>query len=423
MSDAAAEACRSTAGRGAAPRGGSAAATGPVASVSVHRDPRDALSAWRDLAARAPTTPYQTPDWVLPWIETLGRAAGVEPLIVVARDAAGQPLALLPLGLQRRGRLRVATFLGAKDSNFNMGLFAPGLVLPRAGLVALLRAAAAASGTRVDLCLFRNQPRAWQGTANPFLAFPHQPSPSFAYWSPLAPDGEAFLKGQLSRDSRKKLRQKANRLAALGAVEAFEARGPAALGEVLDAFVAQRTARNAAAGLGCDDIPALRRFLEGTAGEGGPVAIHALRCGGRIVATLAGIRHGGRFSGMLTSFADEPEIARCSPGELLLGEVMKGYCARGFAAFDLGIGEARYKASYCPQVEPLFDCLVPLTLPGRAAAGAERLRLQAKRAIKQSRWAWPLAQRLRRALAAVRDPRRRGEGSGGPAHEAGGLED
>ena len=413
------EAGRSEAGdRGAGLRDGRATPAGPFASVTVHRDPRAALADWQDLAGRVPTTPYQRPDWILPWIDCVGRAAGVVPLIVVAHDAEGRAQAVLPLGLQRQGWLRVASFLGAKDSNFNMGLVAPGTDLSRAALTALLRRAAAASGTTIDLCLFRNQPHTWDGVANPFLAFPHQPSPSFAYRATLQPDGEAFFKAQLSRETRKKLRQKTTRLAAIGPVAAFEARGAAEIAEVLDAFTVQRTARNDLAGIDCGDIPGLRAFLAATAGGAGPVALHALRCGDRILATLAGVRHGARFSGMLTSFTADAEFARNSPGELLLAETMRHYCAEGFTMFDLGIGEARYKATYCPEAEPLFDSLVPLTLRGRAAARAERLRLQAKRAIKQSRWAWPLALRLRRALSSAR----RGA-SGRPADGAAGRED
>ena len=119
------------------------------------------------------------------------------------------------------------------------------------------------------------------------------------------------------------------------------------------------------------------------------------------MATLGGARHGDRFSGMLTSFAAEPDIARASPGELLLIEVMRRHCAAGFATFDLGVGEARYKETYCPDTQELFDSLVPMTARGRVFAGAEAIRLQLKRAIKQSAWAWPLAQRLRRARAAL----------------------
>lgn len=370
-------------------------------SVATFRDPRDALADWAVLAATAPSTPYQTSAWVLPWIDTVGASLSIAPLIVVARDAAGVPVALLPLGVQRQGGLSLASFLGAKDSNFNLGLFRPGTEWTRAALHRLLSRAAAADGRGIDLFAFRNQPHAWQGAANPLLALARQPSPSFAYKADLAADPDAFFKAHLSRDTRKKVRQKTNRLASLGAVSVVEARTQAEVAEVLDAFMTQRLARNVAAGLGSDDLVPLRRFLDRTVGGDGPIAFHALRCGDRIVATLGGARHGDRFSGMLTSFAAEPEIARASPGELLLIEVMRRHCAAGFATFDLGVGEARYKETYCPDAQELFDSLVPMTARGRVFAGAEALRLQLKRAIKQSSWAWPLAQRLRRARAAL----------------------
>lgn len=379
-----------------------------VASVEVHADPRAALADWRDLAAAASATPYQTPDWLLPWIDTVGAAIGIEPMIVVARNEGGQAMALLPFGLLRQGRLTTAVFLGAKDSNFNMGLFRSGPLWTRAALLDLLRRAARASGRRVDLFALRNQPHGWEGAANPLLALPGQPSPSFAYKARLAPDPDAFFKAQLSRESRKKLRQKMNRLRAFGSVEVLEARTPAEIVEVLDAFVEQRTMRCAAYGLPVDEIPLLRRFLDratapaGPGGEAaGPVEFHGLRCGTRIVATLGGVRRGGRFSGMLTSFTAHADLKRTSPGELLLAEVMRHHCEKGTTTFDLGVGEARYKETYCPDVEPLFDSLVPLTPRGHVHARAEALRLQAKRSIKQSTWAWPVVQRLRRLRAAI----------------------
>ena len=98
-----------------------------IASVEVHTDPRGAGAAWRELDAVAAASPYQSPQWLLPWIDTIGAASGVMPLIVVAQAQDGSPLALLPFGLVRRSWFTVAVFLGARDSNFNMGLFRPGL--------------------------------------------------------------------------------------------------------------------------------------------------------------------------------------------------------------------------------------------------------------------------------------------------------
>ncbi len=368
-----------------------------AASVEVHADPTAALADWTELVASSPATAYGRPEWLLPWIEAVGLPSGLAPMIVVARDAEGRATALLPLAVQRQGALAVAGFLGGRDSNFNMGLFRPGTDWTRAELHDLLGRAAAASGRRIDLFAFRNQPHAWQDAANPLLALARQPSPSFAYKGELDPDPETFLRARLSRDNRKKLRQKLKRLGALGTIDVVEARTPAEVADVLDAFMAQRIARNLAAGLPSDELPGLRRFLDRTVGEGGPVSFHALRCGGRIVATLGGTRHGGRFSGMLISITAEPEVVRNSPGELLLSEVMKRCCAAGLSTFDLGIGEARYKETYCPDVEPLFDSLLPLTARGHVYARVEGGRLQLKRAVKQSPRAWRMVQRLRRA--------------------------
>ena len=374
-----------------------------VASVEVHTDPRAILDEWRSLAASWPATPYQSPDWLLPWIETVGATLGIRPIVVVARDASGVPLALLPFGIKRRARLSIAVFLGAKDANYNIGLFPRGVAWTGASLRDLLGRAALASPERIDLFALRNQPLVWDGFANPLALLDQQPSPSFAYKTALAPESEAFFKAHLSRESRKKLRQKLARLKGLGEVDVIRAQTPQAVSDVLDALFVQRRERSEALGLPTDELAVSRLFLDRvTLPLPAPaVELHALRCGGRIVATLAGARRNGRFSGMLTSFAMDPDLARMSPGELLLSEVMRRACDEGLTAFDLGIGEARYKETYCPEVEPLFDSVVAVTLPGRIAAAAESVRLRAKRTIKQSSWAWPLAQRLRKLRAAL----------------------
>ncbi len=353
--------------------------------------------------AVAAASPYQSPDWVLPWIETIGAAADISPLIVVARGQDGTALALLPFGLLRRSWFTIAVFLGARDSNFNMGLFRPGQAWSRVALQDLLNRAAAASPLRVDAFVLTNQPFGWDDVVNPFSLLDHQPSPSFAYKGALTPNADQWLRGRLSREGRKKLRQKLKKLQAIGPVSTRRAETPDEIVEALDAFVEQRLARNRSFGLPADDLVPLRRFLDRVTGphtrfgpSAAPVEFYALRCGGRVIATFGGTRRGRRFSGMLMSFAADPDLAKTSPGDLLLCEVLKLHCAEGLEVLDLGIGEARYKAAYCPDVELLFDCVLPLTARGRLYAATERLRLSTKRAIKQSAWAWPLVQRLRR---------------------------
>ena len=123
---------------------------------------------------------------------------------------------------------------------------------------------------------------------------------------------------------------------------------------------------------------------------------YALACGGKIVATFAGGLHRGRLHGMVTSFDMSPEIAACSPGDLLMQRLFADGCTRGIRVLDLGVGEARYKSTYCDSIEPLFDTLLAVSLKGRLYAAGEAVRLALKRRIKQSAFAWRLVLRLRR---------------------------
>ncbi len=375
------------------------------AVVEAHRDVADAASAWDTLERSAPASPYQTRAWMEAWLDTRGASLGITPMIIVARDAVGQPLALLPLGFWRSGLMTVAGFLGGRDSNCNLGLFRPGTDWDRQSVLTLLRQGIAAAKAGVDVVSLHNQPIDWEGLANPLALLPRQPSPSFGHKVDLQASPELFWRATLSKDTRKKLRRKMERLGQLGTVSHRQAMTEAERHAVLDAFVRQRTARNAALGLDCADLPELRRFLGRASGASrGPAAaeVHGLHCGDRIVATFIGTAHRSRFCGMSMSFDTDPLLARCSPGELMISAMLGAKCSAGLAVFDLGIGEARYKTIYCPKPEVLVDTILPMTGRGLVFAWAERLRLFVKRSIKQSAWAWAAAQATRRGLAALK---------------------
>ena len=383
--------------------GGTRDAVSPI--IEVHRDIAGAAAAWDTLERSAPASPYQTRAWVEAWLDTRGGSSGITPLIIVARDSVGQPLAVLPFGCWRSGFVTVAGFLGGRDSNCNLGLFRPGTDWNRRSILALLRQGIAAARAGVDVVSLQNQPLAWENTTNPLALLPRQPSPSFGHKVDLLANPETFFRATLSKDTRKKLRRKMERLGQLGTVEHRQATTEAERHEVLDAFVRQRAARNLALGLDSGDLPELRRFLERASGASrGPAAaeLHALRCGDRIVATFIGTAHRSRFCGMSLSFDTDPALARCSPGDLMISAILEAKCKAGLAAFDLGIGEARYKSIFCPTPEMLVDTIVPITSRGAIFSRIERLRLSVKRSIKQSDRAWTAARSVRRGLAALR---------------------
>ncbi len=375
------------------------AAAGAFARVEVRRQADATVrEAWSTLERAAPCSIYQTRAWLLPWVETLGADAGIAPAFVLAWGGDGSVVALLCLGLRRRGPLRVASFLGGKDSNFSLGLFRPGTRWSAGDLRRLLQSAAREIGA--DAFVFANQPFDWNGAANPLAALPHQLSPSAAYGTALIPDVDGFLAGKLSKDARKKLRKNVARLAETGALAYGVAATPSTRARVLDAFFRQRLERFRAQGIASSfENPMMRVFLERAAtpgADGFGLELHYLAAGERIVAVYGGAAHAGRWSGMFNAFDTDPDIAKTSPGELLLMKVIAAQCLAGHTHFDLGVGEARYKARFCGTALPLFDSFIPATPLGwlftEAAAGVLRL----KRRIKQNPRLFRWAKRVRR---------------------------
>lgn len=370
--------------------------------IEVYENPADALSVWRELEAVAPASAYQTRKWLVPWVEIVGRPSGVCPMIVVAHGTNDVPVALFPFGIVEQSGIRLVNFLGGRDSNSNLGLIRPGTQLDRSDLEALLHAAARKARLQPDAFILSNQPASWEGVANPFALLAHQRSPSECHSATLIPnDGASFVKERLSGDSRKKLRKKRKKLSEWGPVSYIVASTPADVTRIIDAFFAQKLERFRQKGVSSDFEAAetrqflLRTCLDGLESGRPAVELHALAAGDRIVAVYAGSPHRGRFHAMINSFDPDPEIARTSPGDLLLMSMMEKMCERGYQIFDLGIGEARYKLCWCDRSEPLLDTLFPITLKGRAYVLRESARLRVKRYIKQNKWAWTAVQRLR----------------------------
>ncbi|WP_294539399.1 GNAT family N-acetyltransferase [uncultured Rhodoblastus sp.] len=375
------------------------------AGVTVCAQPRDALDAWRALNPAVCGSFYQSEDFLLAWLECFARQQKVEPFFIVARDALGAPLALLPFGVFRFGPLRIAQFLGGKHCNANLGLFRADAAFAARDLRLLLREAARAKGGP-HLYRLLNLPLVWRGAANPLVLLPHRPAANRGYATKLGADGEAWLAARLSAQTRKKLRKKEQRLAGMGALRHVRAANPEQAGEILDAFFRQKRLRGAGPREG-GEAAATRAFyaaLAAFAQSGAPPALelHALELDGRVIATFAAGHCGGRLQGLFNSFDPDPEIARSSPGEILLTHVLRDACARKIAAFDLGLGDARYKTTFCDEIEAMADAFYAPGLAGLAAQAVFAAGLAAKAAIKTNPGVWRLVEQWRRRRGAAR---------------------
>lgn len=376
------------------------ARAGGVVVAELISDLQAAEALWRRLEADPAVlqTPYQRFDWIAAYLRSTGQLDAAR--VAVLRDAEGRVRLLLPLTVQRAYGLRVARTVGDTHANYHMPLFATrdAAAIPPRDIVAALVQAGRAAG--IDLYALQHQPRMWEGAANP-LAATGEPEASDGYGLMLGPDPDSTVRRVFSADARKKLRSKEKRLIeAKGAVAYRRAGTPEEVAAFLAAFYAQKAARFA--GMGIADPyadPSIRAFLTASASGPNPaLEIYALCLAesGRVLATFCGAVSESRFSGMMTAFDADPEISRFSPGDLLLQHLVHDQTARGRRGFDLGVGEARYKASICDETIGLVETLVPVSLRGRTYGALRQGLTRTKRRIKRDPRLFAALQRLRK---------------------------
>jgi CelD/BcsL family acetyltransferase involved in cellulose biosynthesis len=160
---------------------------------------------------------------------------------------------------------------------------------------------------------------------------------------------------------------------------------PAQVERLLDAFFRQKEERFRE--LGIPDPfrdPGVRGFIRKAAldrlEEGCPaIELYGLTVGTKVVAVLGGAADKDRLSGMFISFEACKEAMKFSPGDILVSRIVREQCLRGRRYFDLGVGEARYKSTFCNDTVELVDAFLPVSSKGRVYASARRALASLKR--------------------------------------------
>jgi CelD/BcsL family acetyltransferase involved in cellulose biosynthesis len=371
-----------------------------IASIDIVDDLARAETIWRGLEGQF-ATPYQRFDFLGPWQRQVGAREGLSPFVVIAHDAERRPLSLLPLVLGRKHGIRTACFMGGKHATFNMALwdrdFAAGATA--ADLEALL--AGIRERAAADVLALTQQPRRWQDLPNPMALLPQQPSVNDCPVLTMVPG--AAPSALISNSFRRRLKGKERKLQAEAGYRYHTATSDAEIKRLLDWFFAVKPLRMAEQKLpNVFADPGIEEFIRDAcmtqlAGGGRAIDIHALECDAEMIAIFAGVADGYRFSMMFNTYTMSGS-ARFSPGLILMRNIIDHYAACGYRALDLGIGSDDYKRLFCKDDEPIFDSFIPLSLRGKAAAGAMSGLNRAKHLVKHNQMLLHLAQRLRSAL-------------------------
>jgi CelD/BcsL family acetyltransferase involved in cellulose biosynthesis len=373
-----------------------------IAAVDVFTDLGQAETVWRSLELQHHlSTPYQRYDFLCPWQQMVGAREGLRPLVVIAYDRDRVPLLLFPLVLRQSWGVRIAHFMGGKHATFNMALWNRDFaaVVSRTDLEVVF--AAIHEREAVDVLAFHQQPLAWQDLPNPMGLLPHQRSTNDCPVITIAPGAPDTTRISLSL--RRRLKAKERKLQALPGYRYQVAACDADIKRLLDAFfrikplrMAEQNLPNVFAEPGVEDF--IRdACMTRLSGGGRAIEIHALESDGDVIAVFAGVADGSRFSMMFNTYTVSAS-SRFSPGLVLIRHIIDHYAERGYRALDLGVGSDSYKKLFCKATEPIFDCFVPLSPRGSAAATAMSAAARTKRLIKSSPALVRLAQSLRRSV-------------------------
>ncbi len=374
--------------------------TSRIARVDIISDLAAAETIWRELETRQLATPYQRFDLLSNWQREVGAREDALPFIVVAADADGRPLMLLPLALRHEHGVRVASFMGGKHATFNMALWdrdfaRDATATDLAAVLSGLRAKNAA-----DVLVLTQQPRHWQDCLNPLAVLPQQRSVNDCPVLTMVPGDPPT--NRISNSFRRRLKSKERKLQSPG-YRYHVADNDADIERLLNWFFHVKPMRMAEQKL--PDVfaePGVADFVRKAcrtqvAGGGHVIDIHALECDDEVIAIFAGVADGHRFSMMFNTYTMSGR-SRYSPGLILMRNIIDYYAERRYRALDLGIGSDEYKRLFCRGDEPIFDSFIPLTARGRIAAVAMSAISRAKRLVKHNQMLLHIAQRLRRAF-------------------------
>lgn len=339
--------------------------------------------------------PFQSAAWLSAWLVAHGSIQRFHLVELSAADGAW----VLPLQEKKRAGFTVLTKVGGAHASFftplRAGQPAP---LCQHDLDIMTRA------LKADALLLEDCPESWQGAQ--LFAQRGQTSPDIARGLPLSPETLA----QSGRgEAAKKLRAKKRKLEALGLYTSGFA-GPEETPEILRLMLGWKAEQFKALGIRDSFADAqlrdfLARGLQAFDPENsGGLRLYLCRLAGRPIAALLLAQSGGHASGMITAFDPTPDIARCGPGDVLVGDLIGALAQESVSGFDLGVGDARYKRLHAPEAIPLHDHHAAGSAAGAALVALHKGVRRAKGAIKQRA---ALLDRLRSARAMLR-----GEGSG-----------
>lgn len=362
-------------------------------TVETHRDVASAFAQVRP--ATMAGYAFQSEPWLACYAETIGRAAGEEPLLLILRED-GIARLLVPLSFARRGSIRTIAFLGGRVTDYNAPLcdpaFASGLDGPATERLWQILRVALPPHDVLDVTKMPATLDPRDGVAgpvpNPLARMPGAKLAGLAQALAISGDYEA-VSAKFSTSFNARQRRSWRKLRGRGAVEFTVAETQAGMAPILSAMQAMKSRRWLETG-NADAFadPAFRAFYDRIAMVTLPEGhIHGdlMQVDGVPVAAHLGLVQRGRFYYLMLGW-EAGEWRAYATGRLMLDAMLRWACGERLALFDFTVGDEPYKQDWVDTDLPLFACETAASARGRAALGARAVKRGLRRRAKRVLW-------------------------------------
>ncbi len=308
---------------------------------------------------------FQTVTFLETWQPTYGVTYAAKLCLVEVRDASGRPVLMLPLMISRQRGSRVLAFTDFGVSDYNSPVLFPTDIVWTKRSAAALWQSIVARLPAFDLVLFDKMPEKVRDLVNPLYLLSDEANIESCHLTSLEQpkdDIEKAVRGV--RTFKRHFRG----LQKLGKCEVLVAETREQRQLILGKLLQQKQARFEETRVpGFEKHPEKRDFFaRGTETFAAIDALHlsALVVNDQVLATTWGLTQGRHYYGLFLSF-EGGEWAKYSPGRVLHHQLLLHLADRGYACYDLGIGDEEWKVSVCDIHIPLKQWRHPRTPRGQ----------------------------------------------------------
>ena len=373
--------------------------------LSIVDDLDTAKEDWLAFEDKAAYTSFQGYQWMHAWQMAVRGIKRVSPLIVFGHYG-GKLAFILPFAVEKRHGARRLIWFGHELADYNGPLFDPDILERlRHDFVADILQRVRVLVPTIDYACLAKQPETLCGRPNPFATFRSVPFTCGTHSAQLNGNWEEFSLAHRSARSLRRIREKEKNLARRGDLTFKAVTSVTESTRLMDMLVtwkiAQLTARGDRAPFANAAARRLMRHLAQATPNNPRLRLYALESAGEIIALGFCLIEHGRLIYYLCAYDGRPEMARYSPGMLLLVRILKAAIDEGLEVFDFSNGDEDYKSHWIDQSEEIFVSWQPFTLKGRIAVALDRMELETIRWVKRHPPLRALANRIFRLWSSL----------------------